>query len=131
MIDRTQIVYEALTGASTLQAQISTRAFSPVAPDSWDGSQKAVIFHQDSSSSHITGSTNTASFVFKCYGGDNTYSSARTIFRLLYDRLQMARLDLASGVIISARLETDTQLPPEADTRHKAHLARFSIQFEG
>ena len=132
MIDRTQILYEALTTASPLATQIQNRAFSPVAPETWDGTQKAIIYHQDSSGSHITGSTNTSTFVFKCYGGDNTYTSSRTLFRLLYDRLQMITGTFAGGSIISAALQTDTQLPPEAEgSRLKAHLARFSILFEG
>ena len=131
MIDRTQIMYEFLTTASALATEISTRAWSPIAPDSWDATSKAIIYHQDSGSSHATGATNSAQFVFKCYGGANTYSSARTLFGLLYDRLQMASETVASGTIISARLVSDDQLPPEPDTKYKAHVARFLIQFQG
>ena len=131
MIDRVQIVYEFLTASSALADEISTRAWCPYAPDSWDGTQKAIVFHQDVSDSHITGATNTAQFVFKCYGGANTWSSARTLFGLLYDRLQMASETVASGKIMTARLVSDDMLPPEPDTKYKAHGARFLITFEG
>lgn len=132
MTDRTQIIYEILTAASPLATQIGTRAYSPISPDSSSPADKHIIFHQASSGSHITGSTNTASFIFKVYGGSNTYSSARELFGLLYDRLQMISETVAAGTIITARLETDSQLPPEPGAAEiKAHLASFSIQFEG
>ena len=131
LIDRTQIVYEFLTASSALATEIGTQCYSPIAPSSWNASTKALVFHQDTSSSHITGATNSATFVFKAYGGSNTYTSARTLFRLLYDRLQMASETVASGSIISARLLNDSQLPPEIDTEYKAHLAQFLITFNG
>lgn len=131
MIDRTQIIYEFLTAASDLATEIGTNCYSPIAPSNWDASTKAIVFHQDVSTSHITGATNTAQFVFKCYGGSNTYTSSRTLFRLLYDRLQMASETVASGTIISARLLNDSQLPPEIETKYKAHLAQFLVTFDG
>ena len=131
MIDRTQIVYELLTAASPLATAIGDRAWNPVAHRSWNGTQKAIVFHQDGSDSHITGATNSAQFVFKCYGGDNTYTSSRVLFGLLYDRLQMASETVASGTIFTARLQSDNMLPPEPDTKYKAHMARFLINFEG
>jgi hypothetical protein len=133
MIDRSEILREVLTAASPLATAIGNRVWSPIAPDTWDGSQKAIIFHQSTSGSHITGATNTASFVFKCYGGDKYYGSSRELFRLLYDRLQMNRETVASGSIITARLETDTQLPPDPSVTNDSAswLATFSITFEG
>ena len=131
MIDRTDIMYEFLTASSPLTTEVGSNVWSPIAKKRWDGSQKAIVFHQDTSDSHITGATNSATFVFKCYGGDNTYKSARTIFRLLYDRLQMASDTVASGTIISAQLLSDFVLPPEPETNYKAHTARFSVSFSG
>jgi len=131
MIDRTDIMYEFLTASSPLATEIGSNVWSPIAKKRWDGTQKAIVFHQDTSDSHITGATNSATFVFKCYGGDNTYKSARTIFRLLYDRLQMASDTVASGTIISAQLLSDFVLPPEPETNYKAHTARFSVSFSG
>lgn len=130
VIDRTQIVYEALTRDGPLANSIDNRAWSPVAHPSMDGDSPAIVYHQSSGGSHYSGATNTASFDFKCYGGDNTYASARTVFRLLYDRLQMGGISVPSGSIISASLTTDTQLPPE-DEKYKAHLATFELLFNG
>ncbi len=131
LIDRTQIVYEFLTASSPLATEIGTNLWSPIAHRSWDGGTKAIVFHQDVSDSHITGAVNTAQFVFKCYGGSDTWTSARTLFRLLYDRLQMASETVTSGTIISARLLTDSQLPPEIETKYKAHMAQFLVTFDG
>lgn len=130
MIDRDEIIYEALTGSGALANSIDTNCWSPVAPPSWDGNTAAVIFSQSSGGSHGSGATNTASIDFKCYGGDKTYKSARTVFRLLYDRFYSGGISVPSGSIISASLTTDTQLPPE-DEKYKAHLATFEIMFEG
>ena len=129
MIDRISTMYEFLTASSPLASQVGTNVWSPIAKKKWDGSQKAIVFHQDSSDSHLTGATNSATFVFKCYGGDSTYKSARDIFRLLYDRLQMASETVASGTIIQAQLLSDFVLPPEPETNYKAHTARFSVTF--
>ena len=131
MIDRTQIVYEFLTAASALATEIGTRCYSPVAPRSWDNTAKTIIFHQDVGDAHATGATNGAQFVFKCYSGTNSYTDARALFGLLYDRLQMASATTAGGTIISAKLVSDDQLEPEPDTKYKAHFARFNITFQG
>lgn len=129
MIDRTQIVYEILTGASELATTIGTNCWSPVAPPSWDGDTPAVIFHQESGSSHTTGATNKASFVFKCYGGNNSYGSSRELFTQLYERLQMQDFSVASGDVDLVVMTNDSQLPPEPDENYKAHLAVFSFTF--
>lgn len=131
MIDRTQVIYEFLTATSTLSPEIGSRVYSPVAPRSWDNTAKTIIYHQDTSDSHLTGATNSAQFIFKCYSGNNSYADCRELFGLLYDRLQMASETTAGGTIISARLVSDDQLEPEPDTKHKAHMARFVITFEG
>ena len=132
MINRMAVVYEILTQSSTLFDEVGTRVWSPVAPSNgFDGNASAIVFHQADGAAHLTGATNTATFVFKCYGDDNTYTKAHEVFRLLFDRLQMLTETVASGSIITARLETDFQLEPDAETKHKAHLAQFSIMFEG
>jgi len=131
MIDRIQIIHEALTTASPLATAIGSRAYSPIAHKSWDASQKAIVYHQEAGTSHQTGATLTGTYIFKLYGGDDTYTSSRTLFGLLYDRLQMMTETFTSGTIISAKLESDLPLPIEADTKAKPYMARFSIQFEG
>jgi hypothetical protein len=132
MIDRIGIVYELLTTASTLFDEVGTRVFSPVAPSNgFDGNASAIVFHQSDGAAHLTGATNSATFVFKCYGDANTHTKAHEVFRLLYDRLQQRSETVASGKILTARLETDFQIEPDADTNYKAHLAQFSIMFEG
>ena len=128
MIDRTQIVYEALTESGPLSNQVEQRVWSPVAHPSMDGNSPAIVYHQSSGASHGSGATNSATFEFKCYGGDSTYQSARTIFRLLYDRLYRGGITVPGGSIISATLLNDTQLPPE-DEKYKAHLATFQLVF--
>jgi hypothetical protein len=131
MIDRTQIVYEALTRDGPLADAIGNRAWSPIAHPSMDGDSAAIVFHQSSGGSHGSGATNTASFEFKCYGGANTYASSRAIFRKLYDRLYMGGISVSSGSIVSASLSNDTQLPPADGENYKAHLATFELVFEG
>jgi hypothetical protein len=130
MIDRLEIIYEVLTGASPLATSIGTNCWTPVAPPSWDGNTAAIIYHQSSGSSHGSGATNSAEFIFKCYGGDNTWTSATTLFRLLYDRLYSGGITVSSGGIYSAALTTDSLLPPE-DEKYKPHLGSFQIEFEG
>lgn len=130
VIDRTQIIYEALTVASPLFTAVGNRVWSPVAHPSMDGNSPVIVFHQASGASHGSGATNTGTFDFKCYGGDSTYASARTLFRLLYDRLYTGGITVAGGGIISATLISDSQLPPE-DEKYKAHLATFDVVFAG
>lgn len=132
MIDRTAIVAEALMTASTLYTEVGDRVWSPIAPaKGFDGTQSAIVFHQSDASAHPTGATNSATFEFKCYGDNNTYTKARTVFRLLYDRLQQLTETMSSGSIIMATLDNDFQLEPEPETNHKAHLASFTILFTG
>lgn len=130
MIDKTQVLYEALTAASALATEIGTNCWSPIAPPNWDGNTSAVIYNQASGTSHMTGAKTTAIFDFKCYGDDYTYTKAREVFGLLFDRLQMLSETVASGTIVHARLVTDFQLPPESETQYKAHMGSFEITFD-
>jgi hypothetical protein len=130
MIDKTQVLYEALTASSPLATAISTNCWSPIAPSNWNGNTKAIIFNQSGGGSHATGAKTRGIFDFKCYGDANSYTSARATFRLLFDRLNQLQETLASGTIVTAKLITDSQLPPEPDTQYKAHLATFEILFD-
>lgn len=132
MVDRIAIIYDALTASSPLSSEVGNRVWNPIAPASgFDGTESAIIFHQSDAFAHATASTNTATFAFKCYGSDNTYTKAREVFRLLYDRLQGLTETVNSGSIIFARLENDFQLEPEPETNYKAHMAQFSFLFAG
>lgn len=131
MIDRVKVVYEFLTATSDLSAIIGDRVYSPVAPRSWTGDTKAIIYHQEGADAHITAATNTGTFVFKCYGGTKNPADSNEVFRELFDRLQMASESTTSGRIVQARLLTDSKLEPEPDTKLQAHMARFQIMFEG
>ena len=130
MIDKHQVLYEALTAASTLATEIGSNCWSPIAPPNWDGNTSAIIFNQSGGGSHATGAKTTGIFDFKCYGDQDTYTKAREVYGLLFDRLQQLSETTASGTIVMAQLVTDSQLPPEPDTQYKAHLATFEITFD-
>lgn len=132
MIDRVQIMFEILTAASPLATEIGTQAYFGQAPEvGFDATLSTIVFNQIGAGSHLTGATNTAIFDFKCYSKDNKQSSAESLFRLLYDRLQNLRERVPAGKMMLAELDSDFPLPIEPETKYKAHMAQFSILFEG
>lgn len=133
MADATQIVKEYLTDESgSLRTFLGGNYLStPVAPMGWTNSHKAIIYHEETGTAHITGATLGATFVFKCYGGDDSYTNARAVRDALYDYLHNARgVETASGRLVLAELIVRFQGPPEPETGWPVAMAKYNIVTE-
>lgn len=132
MIDAPAIVHEFLTRAGTaLSLKVGDRVWTPVAPSNWDNETTAIVYQQTGSNSIYSGATYTATFTFKCFGGDGNYGPEHTVFQALYDRLHSASENAISGGIRLGKLITDYPMLIEPITNYKSHTAIFDIMFEG
>jgi hypothetical protein len=128
MNDPILIVHEFLSAPGTdLNTLVGDRIWSPIAPDGFQNTQPALIYHPDVQAPEAPMNVMVNSVVFKCYGGDGTFSKAREVAMRLYERLHMGRGTTASGKIIQSRCTLMQQAGYEPDTGWPIHVARFEV----
>ena len=128
MNDPIQIVYEWLAApGSLLYEAVGNRVWCPVAPDGFDNTVPALIYHPDSEVPEAPINVLANSLVFKCYGGAPTFGSARIVAQKLYDRLHGASGVTASGRIIRARCVHMQQAGQEPETGYPVHIAQYQV----
>ncbi len=99
--DTPQILYEALTlTGGALTAQIGKRAWSPIAPSSWQNEDPAVVYTFLAPALNVSTLTETGQVAIRCYGGSSQYNDANTIMRLLGQQLHDQQFDLDSGGLV-------------------------------
>lgn len=128
MNDPIQILYEFLTTpGTTIYGLVEDRVWSPVAPQGFRNTEAAVIYHPDSEVPEAPGNVIANSIVFKCYGGNSTFRSSRTVAEALYDVLHGARAQTATGAIMLARCRNMYQGGNDPDTGWPFHVAQFEV----
>jgi hypothetical protein len=126
--DPIRIVFEFLTEPGTpLFEAVGNRVWCPVAPEGFDNTQPALIYHPDSEVPEAPVNVLANSLVFKCYGGAATFGSARVLAQALYDRLHGASGVTASGRIIRSRCVHMQQAGNEPETGYPVHIAQYQV----
>lgn len=89
MIDTVAKIYDYLTAADSygFSAAVSTRVTSPVLPADYASAAAAVTFQIVRERTHESGAQHYVQANFKCYGVGPTPTAARTVYRLLHDKL--------------------------------------------
>lgn len=132
MSDSSQIVLQYLTAAGSLRTYLGgVYVSTPVAPAAWKNDTKAIIFHAETEGRHVAADHNSTVFVFKCYGGSDSFTAARGVYQALVDYLHNARGKVvAAGRIKLAYLVTAFQGPADPETGWPVMLAKFQIETE-
>ena len=112
---------------STLYGLTGTRIWSPIAQDNFTNTAAAIVYHVASEKPHASGSTYTTQVTFKCYGGSNSFTTARTVYRALYDRLHAK--GSYSNSILRAWQVTASQSLLDPDTGWPYVLATYQVIF--
>ena len=131
MIDTVQVIREWLEVSGTgLYALCGTRLHCPMLPPEYKNEAAAIMFHPEIETSHITATdVHQTIFVFRCFGGSSSYTTARSVYRALHDRLHgIANEATASGTIIQAELITAFQGGADPDTGWPSHVAKFWVR---
>lgn len=132
MVELTQVIYEWLTAASTLQTEIAGRAWTPMPPkDFKNDAGGSIAFSRQGWSVHVTGAIHRPVYVFRCYGGDALAKSASDVGRLLFDRLHHADGAVAAGRIVTAEVAGGGGIVKEPDTNFWADISIYEILIEG
>lgn len=98
--DSPQILYEALTlTGGALTAQIGTRAWSPIAPSSWQNEDPAVVYTFLAPAAEPGLERESGQVNIRCYGGTSQYGDANNLVRLLLRQLHDRRYELTAGGI--------------------------------
>ena len=130
-VDSTKVVHEALVKTGTdLYTLIGARAFSPVAPvpSVWNNSTPAVIFRETNISPPACDGAEFIDVQFRCYGGTQSYTDARTVYRALRDRLvSMCGETLTTGRVSRVFVISGRQEPLEPDTGWPCYVVNCRI----
>lgn len=104
---------------------------TPVAPAGFKNLHPAIIYHEETGTSHVTDSTRQAVVVCKCYGGSMKYEDARGVRETLHAYLHNARgINTASGRIALAVESARIQGPPEPETGWPVAIAKYTVTTE-
>lgn len=112
MIDGTAIIEDFLKASAgeagtALVVAIGNRVSTPVAMAGFKNTQAALVFHVEPESIVASGGWVDSQAVIKCYGGSALFSAARTIYRLVVDRVHGAKGETVS----SGRVQSAFALP--------------------
>ena len=117
MIDTSQLIFEYGTASgSATRTQVGARFYTPVAPADFDNTQKTIIFHIETEKdlNFKTVDNHESVVVFKCYGGSDSYTDARTVYRAVHDRFSGIVNGAGTvGTIISSEMLTAFLGAPE------------------
>lgn len=126
MNDPVEIVASYLRTAGTeLYSLTGERIWSPVSPETWRNEQPGIIFHADGCMPETPRDVFVNTFVFKCYGGNDTYTMARTVAQALYNRLHGGHGTTPAGTLVRARCTLMVQGGADPNTGWPVHLVRF------
>lgn len=104
---------------------------TPVAPAGWKNTHPAIIYHEETGSSHTTDAMRYTVVLFKCYGGSASYKAAAATRQALYKYLHNVRgAVMASGTLLLAEEILRFQGPPEPDTGWPVAIAKYRITTE-
>jgi len=128
MNDPIQIIYEYLSESGTaLATLLGGRIWSPVVAAGFKNEEPAIVFHPSGESPEAPANVIANTIVFKCYGGDATFQSARDVAKALYDRLHRARAQTTTGEIMLSRCTNMYQGGEDQDTGWPFQVAIFDI----
>jgi len=135
MIDTVQMVFEwgTVSGSAT-QAQVGSRFYTPVAPADFENTQKAIIFHVESEmdTNFKTTDNHECVVVMKCYGGSDSYTDARTVYRAVHDRFSgVVNGQATEGTLISSEQIAAFLGPPEIQSNGRTWpvmIAKYLIR---
>ena len=131
MKDTSKIVYEWLAASGTgLYTLCGTRVYTPMLPPAFHNTQAGIVYSVDSEFTHPTAEVHSLICTFKCYGGSASFTTARSVYFALHDRLHGAAGATTTGAIMMAFQLSAQALPPDPDEGWPAHMARFAITIQ-
>ena len=101
----------------------------PVLPEGFTNTNKAVVFHPEGTSHHVTGDQHRATFVCKCYGGSKLYSAARAVGAAIFDHVHNQSGKIASAVIHKFLVLDQFQGGEEPTDGWPTHIVRVEMNW--
>jgi len=114
MIDPVALAYSLLTSdtTSTLYSLVGKRVWSPVAPQTYRNAQPAIVFSAFADMHVGAASVIEVRLLFKCYGGSDTYSDARSVARALITLLDGKRTSIFHFIEVTDTQEYNSDVYP-------------------
>lgn len=99
----------------------------PVLPEGFANTSKAIVFHPEGTQHHVTGGNHRTTFLCKCYGGSDSYSTARAVGVALYEHTHNQGGEIADAYIHKFEVLDEFQGGDEPSDGWPTHIVRVQM----